>query len=68
VAISGNEARSVCAIRAHHVGRGAESSLEYECFGEYRDQLVRTPAGWRIRHRSMRLTHETGARQILKPA
>jgi hypothetical protein len=68
VAISGNEATSVCAIRAHHVGRGAEAALEYECFGEYRDQLVRMPAGWRIRKRSMRLTHETGSRQILKPA
>jgi hypothetical protein len=68
VGISGDEATSTCAIRAHHVGRGAESQLEYECFGEYRDRLVRTPDGWRIRHRTMRVTHETGTRAILKPS
>ena len=44
------------------------SRLEYECFGEYRDRLVRTPEGWRIRQRAMRITHETGTRAILKPA
>ena len=68
IEISGDEATSTCKIRAHHVGRGAEAQLEYECFGEYRDALVRTPEGWRIRHRAMRVTHETGTRAILKPA
>jgi len=68
IAISGDEATSTCSIRAHHVGRGAEAQLAYECFGEYRDQLMRTPEGWRIRHRAMRVTHETGTRVILKPA
>jgi hypothetical protein len=68
IEISGDEAASTCAIRAHHVGRGDEASLAYECFGEYRDRLVRTPEGWRIRHRAMRVTHETGTRAILKPA
>ena len=66
--ISGEGATSTCSIRAHHVGRGAESQLEYECFGEYRDRLVRTPDGWRIAHRSMEITHETGTRAILRPA
>jgi hypothetical protein len=66
VEISGNEARSTCAIRAHHLGRGAQAAVQYECFGEYRDRLVRTVEGWRIRHREMRLTHETGDRSILK--
>jgi SnoaL-like protein len=68
IEISGDEATSTCAIRAHHVGRGAEAQLEYECFGEYRDRLVRTTEGWRICHRAMRVTHETGTRAILKPA
>jgi hypothetical protein len=68
IEIAGDEATSTCAIRAHHAGRGAESQLEYECFGEYRDRLVRTPDGWRIRERAMRVTHETGTRAILKPA
>jgi hypothetical protein len=68
IEISGNEATSTCSIRAHHIGRGAEARLEYECFGEYRDRLVRTLEGWRIRHRDMRITHETGSRAILKPA
>jgi hypothetical protein len=68
IEISGDEAASTCSIRAHHMGRGAEAQLEYECFGEYRDRLVRTPEGWRICHRAMRVTHETGTRAILKPA
>ena len=68
IRISGNEATCSCAIRAHHIGRGTEAQVEYECFGEYRDELVRTPEGWRIRYRVMRLTHETGDRSILRPA
>jgi hypothetical protein len=68
IEIAGDEATSTCKVRAHHVGRGADAQLEYECFGEYHDRLVRTPEGWRIRHRAMRVTHETGTRSILKPA
>jgi len=68
IEISGDDATSACSIRAHHTGRGAEAQLAYECFGEYRDRLIRTPEGWRIRHRTMRVTHETGTRAILKPA
>ena len=67
IEISGHEATSTCKVRAHHVGRGAQAQLEYECFGEYRDRLVRTPDGWRIRERAMQVTHETGTRAILKP-
>ncbi len=68
IEISGDEATSTCSVRTHHVGRGADAQFEYECFGEYRDRLVRTSEGWRIRHRTMRITHETGTRAILKPA
>ena len=68
IELSGDEASSTCAIRAHHVGRGDQAQLVYECFGEYSDRLVRTSDGWRIRHRAMRITHETGTRAILKPA
>jgi hypothetical protein len=67
IGLNGNEATSVCAIRAHHLGRGARAQVAYECFGEYHDRLVRTREGWRIRHRAMRLTHETGDRSILGP-
>jgi hypothetical protein len=67
IRVAGNEATSVCAIRAHHLGRGAKAHVEYECFGEYSDRLVRTTEGWRIRYRAMRLTHETGDRSILGP-
>jgi hypothetical protein len=68
VEISGDEAASTCKVRAHHVGRESQAQLQYECFGEYRDHLVRTPEGWRIRHRAMQITHETGTRAILRPA
>ncbi len=68
IEISGDEAVSICSVRAHHMGQGAQAQLEYECFGEYRDRLVRTHEGWRIHHRAMRVTHEIGTRAILKPA
>jgi hypothetical protein len=68
IALAGAEATSTCAIRAHHVGRGDQAQLQYECFGEYSDRLIRSPEGWRIRHRAMRITHETGTRAILRSA
>ena len=40
----------------------------YEMMGEYRDELVRTRAGWRSRHRTLRLHAELGSRAVLRPA
>jgi hypothetical protein len=69
VAIDQDDARSVCRIRVFHQGAGARSSLEpFECFGEYRDQLRRSPRGWRIAHREMLTTIVRGDYGVLGPA
>ncbi|GAB3217822.1 nuclear transport factor 2 family protein [Mycolicibacterium hippocampi] len=38
--------------RVMHIGQGARAALvPYEAIEVYRDQFVRTPKGWRIKHR-----------------
>lgn len=60
-------ARSRCAIRVMHVGRGARAHVTYEMMGEYADELVRTPAGWRIARRRARAHIQLGDPSILGP-
>jgi hypothetical protein len=67
VAITGDKATATCKVRAFHVGAGELATQTYEVFGSYDDELVRTPGGWRISHRWMRVDIELGTRTILKP-
>ena len=67
IELQGDTARSAVYVRAFHVGTHELSETTYEMFGEYRDELVRTPAGWRSRHRTLRLHHELGSRAVLRP-
>jgi hypothetical protein len=67
IEVSGNRAVCTCLIRAFHAGRAERAQITYELFGEYADRLIRTPAGWRIEHRTMRIFHETGDASILGP-
>lgn len=66
--VDGDTAKSTCYIRADHIGAGKMAGIRYECWGEYIDDLVRTPAGWRIKHRTMNTRHATGDFNILRPA
>lgn len=66
VLVNGDAARSTCRIRVFHVGAGPKAALEpFECFGEYRDLLVRSAAGWRITHRQMVTTILRGDYAVL---
>lgn len=67
VEIVGDEARSAVYVRAFHRGTRELSDTVYEMMGEYRDVLVRTAAGWRSRHRTLRLHAELGTRAVLRP-
>lgn len=67
VAVDGDRATSTCRVRAYHCGSANEPELFYECFGRYEDELLRTPDGWRITHRRMRVDIERGTRSVLKP-
>lgn len=66
VEIEGDEARCVTQVRAFSAGAGSAAGQTYELFGEYRDELVRGPEGWRIARRKMKVRHEQGAREVLR--
>ena len=53
VVIDGDTATSRCYLQAQHVRRGVEGGDNLLIGGRYEDQLVRTPAGWRIKHRRL---------------
>lgn len=65
VALDGDTARCVCQVRAFSAGAGAAAGRSFELLGEYRDQLVRTPDGWRIARREMMIRHEIGSRDLI---
>jgi 3-phenylpropionate/cinnamic acid dioxygenase small subunit len=65
VELDGDAARCVCQVRAFSAGTGPATGRSYELLGAYRDQLVRTPEGWRIARRELRLHHEIGTRDVL---
>jgi len=65
VDLGSDTARCVCQVRAFSAGTGPSVGKSYELLGEYRDQLVRTPDGWRIARREMTIHHEIGSRDVL---
>jgi hypothetical protein len=67
VLVGGDIARSVCKARVFHVGAGDRAHLTYECFGDYRDDLVRTEGGWRIARREFEVTIALGDIAVLQP-
>ena len=61
-------ATSACYIRVMHHGKGEHEGKHYEMCGEYRDELVRTPEGWRSRKRIARAWMHDGDPSLLVPA
>lgn len=66
IEVSGDDARARCAFQAQHTRRGCEGGDNYTLGGTYRDQLVRTPHGWRIRHRELRVSWQQGNPRVLR--
>jgi 3-phenylpropionate/cinnamic acid dioxygenase small subunit len=60
VTVVGDTASSRCQLQSQHVKRGTPGGDNFLIGGVYEDQLVRTPAGWRIAHRVMRQTWADG--------
>jgi ketosteroid isomerase-like protein len=58
--VDGDEARSKCYLQAIHAGKGEFAGKAMTVWGEYRDRLRRTPAGWRIVHRELAGIHADG--------
>lgn len=67
ITVHGRHADSRCYVRAAHAGRGVHAGQHYEVWAEYIDHLVREDRAWRITRREMRVTHETGTREVLGP-
>ena len=62
VRVDGDEASCRCYLQAQHV-------VADECFmvgGRYEDRLVRTPAGWRIAHRTLVMMWTQGDPAIMR--
>ena len=57
--------RSHTAVRAGHRGAGSLKALRYDALGEYVDDWVATPSGWRIAYRRMVMALEMGDRRVL---
>ena len=66
IEVSGDSARARCALQAQHTLRGCEGGENYTLGGSYRDQLVRTASGWRIRHRELRVSWQEGNPRVLQ--
>jgi hypothetical protein len=54
VDVNGDRARATTYVRAWHRG-GPGDGQSFECVGQYLDELVRTPVGWRISRRDERV-------------
>ena len=58
--VQGDHAKASCYLQAIHVGLGEYASQIYTVWGEYRDELVKTPDGWRISYRELAQLHAEG--------
>jgi hypothetical protein len=53
VRVDGDRATCRCYLQAQHVRSGVEGGHTFVFGGRYEDELVRTPAGWRIARRDL---------------
>jgi hypothetical protein len=67
VQVIGDTATSRCYFHAQHVRSAASGGANYIVAGIYEDALVRTGAGWRIRHRTLRTLWTEGNLAVIRP-
>jgi SnoaL-like domain len=60
VRVDGDHATSQCYFHAQHVMTGTEGGDQFIVAGIYDDRFERTAAGWRIRHRDLRVQWTSG--------
>ena len=53
ITVEGDTARHSCLLHAQHVRHDAPGGPHFIIGGRYEDQLVRTPEGWRFKHREL---------------
>jgi len=70
VSVEGDTASCRCYFHAQHVRHAAAdgaASANFVVAGRYVDDLVRTPAGWRIRHRELVPMWTEGNQRVVRP-
>ena len=67
VRVDGDRATCRCYLHAQHERRNAEGGQHFVVAGRYEDELVRTPAGWRIAHRRLAVMWREGNPKVLRP-
>jgi ketosteroid isomerase-like protein len=65
--IDGDAATAGCYFQAQHHVEGADGGPNFIVAGVYTDQLVRTDAGWRIKHRTLTIWWTDGNDGVLAP-
>jgi ketosteroid isomerase-like protein len=66
--VDGGTAKSSCYLQAQHVFEGAPGGDHYLVGGTYVDELVRTPEGWRIKHRTLHASWMSGNPGVFEAA
>jgi 3-phenylpropionate/cinnamic acid dioxygenase small subunit len=66
VSVDGDEATADCYLISQHIRQGTPGGDHYFLGGRYRDRVVRTPAGWRIAHRTLHRMWTSGNRDVVR--
>jgi len=65
IRVDGDSATCRCYLIAQHVKRGTPGGDNHLIAGTYDDALTRTPAGWRVTHRTLTVTWTEGNPAVL---
>ena len=65
IELDGDRARARCYVHAQHTRAGMPGGDNFVIGATYFDQLVRTPDGWRIRERELRILWQEGNPRVL---
>src|SRR4051812_46114578 len=64
--VRGDEATADCYLISQHIRKGTAGGDHYFLGGRYSDRVVRTPAGWRISHRTLHRMWTSGNREVVR--
>lgn len=64
--VGSDEATCRCHLQSQHVKLGAPGGENFLVGGVYEDRVVRTEAGWRIKHRTMRQVWTGGNQDLVR--
>ena len=64
---AGSRGTSRCYFNAQHVRKTAAGGSQFIVAGRYEDDLVRTPDGWRIAHRTLTVMWTSGNPAVIAP-